>query len=81
MELAERIENIILTVLKIEPEIIKELSPDETLNRIGVDSVNFIEIVISLEEEFNIAFEDDELLLQNLNTINKLKSIISNKLN
>lgn len=81
MELAERIENIILTVLKIEPEIIKELSPDETLNRIGVDSVNFIEIVISIEEEFNIAFEDDELLLQNLNTINKLKSIISNKLN
>lgn len=81
MELAERIENIILTVLKIEPEIIKELSPDETLNRIGVDSVNFIEIVISLEEEFNIAFEDDELLLHNLNTINKLKSIISNKLN
>lgn len=81
MELAERIENIILTVLKIEPEIIKELSPDETLNRIGVDSVNFIEIVISLEEEFNIAFEDDELLLQNLNTINKLKNVISNKLN
>lgn len=80
MELAERIENIILTVLKIEPEIIKELSPDETLNRIGVDSVNFIEIVISLEEEFNIAFEDDELLLQNLNTINKLKNVISNKL-
>ena len=81
MELAERIENIILTVLKIEPEIIKKLSPDESLNRIGVDSVNFIEIVISLEEEFNIAFEDDELLLQNLNTINKLKTIISNKLN
>ncbi len=81
MELTERIENIILTVLKIDPEIIKELSPDESLNRIGVDSVNFIEIVISLEEEFNIAFEDDELLLQNLNTINKLKNIISNKLN
>ncbi len=81
MELEEKIENIILTVLKIQPEIIRELSPDETLNRIGVDSVNFIEIVISLEEEFNIAFEDDELLLQNLNTINKLKRIISNKLN
>ncbi|EMS70587.1 acyl carrier protein [Ruminiclostridium cellobioparum] len=81
MELEEKIENIILNVLKIQPEIIKELSPDETLNRIGVDSVNFIEIVISLEEEFNIAFEDDELLLQNLNTVNKLKSVISNKLN
>ncbi len=80
MELTQRIENIITAVLKLEPEKIKELSRDETLNRIGVDSVNFIEIVISLEDEFGIAFEDDELLLQNLNTINKLHNIISDKL-
>ncbi|OPX44998.1 acyl carrier protein [Ruminiclostridium hungatei] len=80
MELTERIENIITSVLKMEPEKIKEISQDETLNRIGVDSVNFIEIVISLEDEFGIAFEDDELLLQNLNTINKLQKIIGDKL-
>lgn len=80
MELTQRIENIITAVLKLEPEKIKEISRDETLNRIGVDSVNFIEIVISLEDEFGIAFEDDELLLQNLNTINKLHNIISDKL-
>jgi len=80
MELTQRIENIITSVLKLEPEKIREISQDETLNRIGVDSVNFIEIVISLEDEFGIAFEDDELLLQNLNTINKLQKIISDKL-
>ncbi len=80
MDLVERIEKIILNILKIEPERIREISGDETLNRIGVDSVNFIEIVIGLEDEFNITFEDDELLLQNLNTINKLKNIITQKL-
>lgn len=80
MDLIERIEKIILNILKIEPERIREISGDETLNRIGVDSVNFIEIVIGLEDEFNITFEDDELLLQNLNTINKLKNIITQKL-
>lgn len=80
MELVERIKNIISTVLKVDKDKIDEISQDETLNRVGVDSVNFIEIVVSLEEEFNIAFEDDELLLQNLNTINKLQAIISGKL-
>jgi len=80
MELVERIEKIITDVLKIEPGTIKEISRDDTLNRIGVDSVNFIEIVISLEDEFNITFEDEELLLQNLNTINKLKNVITQKL-
>ncbi len=80
MELVERIKNIISTVLKVDKEKIDEISQDETLNRVGVDSVNFIEIVVSLEEEFNIAFEDDELLLQNLNTINKLQTIIAGKL-
>ncbi len=80
MELVERIEKIIVNILRIEPERIREISGDETLNRIGVDSVNFIEIVIGLEDEFNITFEDDELLLQNLNTINKLKDIITQKL-
>ncbi len=80
MDLVERIEKIILNILRIEPERIREISGDETLNRIGVDSVNFIEIVIGLEDEFNITFEDDELLLQNLNTINKLKNVITQKL-
>ncbi len=80
MDLVERIEKIIINILRIEPERIREISGDETLNRIGVDSVNFIEIVIGLEDEFNITFEDDELLLQNLNTINKLKNIITQKL-
>lgn len=80
MEIVERIENTISNILNIEPEKIREISRDETLNRIGVDSVNFIEVVISLEDEFNVEFEDDELLLQNLNTINKLTNIIKQKL-
>lgn len=80
MELREQIAAVISEVLNADFEEIKNISGDETLNRIGVDSVNFIDVIISLEDKFNITFDDEELLLQNLNTINKLYKIISEKL-
>lgn len=79
MEIKEKIAAQIASVLRIDIEQVKNISEDENLNRIGIDSINFIEIIISLEDEYNIAFEDEELLLENLNTVNKLYKIISDK--
>ena len=80
MEIKEQIIAVIASALNIEPEQINSISVDENLNRVGVDSVNFIEIIISLEDKLHIVFDDEELLLDNLNTLNKLENVVSQKL-
>ncbi len=80
MEIKEQIIAVIASALNIEPEQINSISADENLNRVGVDSVNFIEIIISLEDKLHIVFDDEELLLDNLNTLNKLENVVSQKL-
>jgi acyl carrier protein len=42
----------------------------------NIDSITFIEIIISIEEEFSILIPEDYLLMENLNTISKMANII-----
>ncbi len=80
MEIKEQIVSVIASALNIETEQVSSMPADENLNRVGVDSVNFIEIIIRLEDTLHITFDDEELLLDNLNTLNKLETVISQKL-
>lgn len=80
METKEQIVSVIASALNLETELVNGTSGDDNLSRVGVDSVNFIEIIISLEDKFNIVFDDEELLLDNLNTLNKLEKVINEKL-
>ena len=55
------------TIVKVK-ELIKELLPDgimiedETLLKdAGINSLSYIKLVVSLEDEFDIEFEDSEL--------------------
>lgn len=56
-----------------------ELTPDQydtDLSLLGMDSINFITIVIALEEAFGIEIPDEYLLITMLGTINKMKSVV-----
>jgi acyl carrier protein len=79
MSTQEKIADIIAMVFRVEPEQIKNMSGDEILGTIGMDSINCMEIVVNIEETFNVSFNDEELLLDNLNTINKLTAIVEQK--
>ncbi len=79
MDIEERIVQCIATTLKADPEEIRDMSKDQNLSTAGMDSLNSIDIVLSIEENFGINFSDEELLLQNLNTINKLHQIVEQK--
>ncbi|NEW06274.1 acyl carrier protein [Paenibacillus sp. SYP-B3998] len=76
----EKIAGKVGKVLNLEAERMVELSGDEALNTIGMDSINCMEIVVEIEEEFEITFSDDELLLESLNSLNKLTAIVEQKL-
>lgn len=79
MDIRNRVIHCTAAVLKKGEEEIERLPEEESLSTVGVDSINFVEIVVSLEEEFHIIFEDEELLLQNLDTMKKLCAVIAGK--
>ena len=46
-----------------------------------IDSTGILELVNFIEETFNVKVEDDELIPDNLDSINKLEIFINSKIN
>ncbi|WP_159065830.1 acyl carrier protein [Gorillibacterium timonense] len=79
MDIRDKICEIVAMVFRVEPQNVKTRSDDEPLGVLGLDSLNCMDIVVNLEEEFGIVFEDEELLLDSLNTVKKLRLIVETK--
>lgn len=59
-----------------------DLEDDTSLSEAGiVDSTGILEIIAFLEEEFSIHIKDDELTLENLDSIALISRFIEYKLN
>ncbi|HOO71608.1 MAG TPA: acyl carrier protein [Spirochaetota bacterium] len=56
------------------------LDPDKSLIESGVmDSTGVLELVMFLEERFSIQIDDEELVPENLDTINNLVAFLKKK--
>ncbi|OUA56161.1 phosphopantetheine-binding protein [Bacillus thuringiensis] len=44
-----------------------------------IDSLEFIQVVLSIENEFGVEFDDDMLTLESLTDVNQLASYIAEK--
>lgn len=49
---------------------------DDDLLELGLDSIKFIQIIVSLEEEFECEIPDEKLLLTEMNSINKMLEVL-----
>ncbi len=57
-----------------------ELDNNENFVNYGFDSYSLTELIVLLEEEFNVEIKDEFLLTENINTIEKLaKAVASSK--
>lgn len=74
MELEKTIRNKLAEVLKIGNS--EEISLDKDLKEYGMDSLNAIELVVALEMEFGIEFAEDDLLVDNLCTVQKIILVV-----
>ena len=54
--------------LTSRPELAEELNGDAPLEDAGVDSVLLVNLMIQIEQQYDIFFEDDELLQENFAT-------------
>ncbi len=56
------------------------LDPDENLLESNIlDSLSLMRIVIFLEEQFGTPVDDGELVPENFQTVNRIKSLVTNK--
>jgi acyl carrier protein len=49
---------------------------DDDLLELGLDSIKFIQIILSLEEAFECEIPDEKLLLTEMNSVNKMLEVL-----
>ena len=65
--------------LKMEPA---EIANNKSLiNDYGVDSLNLLELIVGIEEEFDLQIDDSEFRVSNFETVDALADFIQDKLN
>ena len=70
----KRVIEIVNSNLECE-KITMEQCEDDLLEY-GMDSIRFIQIIVSLEEEFECEVPDSKLILVEMNTINKIYDVL-----
>ncbi len=60
----------------IENAVITESNYEDSLIELGVDSIEFIAIIVELEKTFNIEFPDDRLSILELESVSKIIQVI-----
>lgn len=77
-ELSEKLKGIVLSYIPEEemPETI-DYNMD-LINDLGVNSMHLIDIVIDVENEYDITISDEEL--QSMNSLNKVLDVLMKKL-
>lgn len=69
----DKIKNIIIEQLNIE----EELTYDTSFEDLGVDSLDLFQIIIEIEEEFNVQIEDAE----KIKTVRDAVDYVESKIN
>lgn len=58
MEIIDKVKSVLADVLHIEADAVTE---DKSIVELGADSLDQVEIVMSLEDEYGVSIPDDDL--------------------
>ncbi len=80
MTIEERLKHMIVErlFLKVDPESIDDDA--SLMETYGIDSVSLLELVVALEDEFDIDIEDEEFDVKNFENVAALKTFIEPRL-
>lgn len=74
----ERINKIVSKISMLPKEQIEE---NDILKDLGVDSIKMVEIIIALEEDFQINFTETDLNPEKLNTVKDIILLVESYMN
>jgi len=78
VQITEKIIEIVCSnIATMSPEFV---DVDADLSQMGMDSIVFIKIVLTLEGVFEIEFPDEYLIVSVTNSINKMVQIVLNEI-
>lgn len=72
MEISEKLKQIIANQLRIEAESIEDTT--DIVEDLGADSLDIVEILMVIEEQFGVSIPDDEVI--NLKNISDIQAYI-----
>ena len=72
----DKIKEIVVTVLELSEDDAEQITEDTDLLEYGLDSMTCVEVVVNLEEEFGITADEEDLLVENMSTIGKIKDLV-----
>ncbi|MCK5127018.1 MAG: acyl carrier protein [candidate division Zixibacteria bacterium] len=77
-KISEKVAQFIAEQFVFDEEL--SISNDDSLLESGtIDSTGILELVLFLEENFSMSVEDDELVPDNLDSINKIADFVARK--
>ncbi len=79
-ELAKRIKEILVERLFLDVDPASLDSAQSLTESYGVDSVRLFDMVVGLEEDFSVSFEDEELTIENFDTVAAIAGRVREKL-
>lgn len=73
---ADRIIEIINT--KVENVKVSKEQIEDDLIELGIDSINFISMIVAIEEEYECEIPDEKLIISEMNTVKKITDVLNN---
>ena len=74
MSTAEEIKEIIVQVLEVESD--RNIDSEESLKKIGLNSITLVNIVLEMEKKFGIEILDEDLVGSNFRTIADIERLL-----
>ena len=68
----KRILELLATIIEVEPNELLQKPKNTKLTDLGLESIQFIQFIVAIEDEFNIEILDSDLLLSKFETIELL---------
>lgn len=73
-EIKDKIKQIIHSVIEVE------ITDDDDLFEQGLNSINIIEIIVKIEDEFDIEFDEENLSFEYLKSLSSICKYVNSKL-
>jgi len=80
MTLQEIEDKLILGIASITSKELSAVAVDMSLNKLGIDSLGFVEILVFIEKTFKLQLIESDLTKKDFETIHSLATFVSKKL-
>ena len=76
-EVKQKAQKVVLTMLPDVDET--DIADNKDIFNLGLDSINAMSLIFSLQDEFGIQFETSEISFENFRTIEDIANLIGKK--